>query len=427
MTEKKSYINRVADELLELQLEAAGVVLIEGAKWCGKTTTALQQAKSVLFMDEPKRKEEYLRLAESDIEVLLEGKNPRLIDEWQKAPQFWDACRYLVDRRDNDGQFILTGSAEPVDQSKISHTGTGRIGWVKMRPMSLFESGESNGSVSLGTLFNDNFKSAEGNELNLRMLCYLICRGGWPKAIGKSERAALRQAFNYVDAVAKREVVEVDKVHRSEANTRRLLRSYARHQASQATNGTIAADLKANDGDSLNDATIASYLNALRKIFVIEDMEAWNPNLRSKAAIRTTDTRYFVDPSIATASLGLGPNDLMKDLNTMGLLFETMVVRDLRVYAEVLDGNIFHYRDNNGLECDSVLHLRNGHYGLIEIKLGGESLIEEGAANLRSLTKKIDTDKMYAPSFLMVIVGTGRYAYRREDGILVVPIGCLKH
>jgi hypothetical protein len=293
--------------------------------------------------------------------------------------------------------------------------------------MSLFESGESNGSVSLGTLFNDNFKSAEGNELNLRTLCYLICRGGWPKAIGKSERAALRQAFNYVDAVAKREVVEVDKVHRSEANTRRLLRSYARHQASQATNGTIAADLKANDGDSLNDATIASYLNALRKIFVIEDMEAWNPNLRSKAAIRTTDTRYFVDPSIATASLGLGPNDLMKDLNTMGLLFETMVVRDLRVYAEVLDGNIFHYRDNNGLECDSVLHLRNGHYGLIEIKLGGESLIEEGAANLRSLAKKIDTDKMYAPSFLMVIVGTGRYAYRREDGILVVPIGCLKH
>lgn len=427
MTIKKSYINRVADELLELQLEASGVVLIEGAKWCGKTTTALQQAQSVLFMDEPKRKEEYLRLAESDIEVLLEGNTPRLIDEWQKAPQFWDACRYLVDRRDNDGQFILTGSAEPVDQSKVSHTGTGRVGWVKMRPMSLFESGESNGSVSLGTLFNDNFKSAEGNELNLRMLCYLICRGGWPKAIGKSERAALRQAFNYVDAVAKREVVEVDKVHRSEANTRRLLRSYARHQASQATNGTIAADLKANDGDSLNDATIASYLNALRKIFVIEDMEAWNPNLRSKAAIRTTDTRYFVDPSIATASLGLGPNDLMKDLNTMGLLFETMVVRDLRVYAEALDGNIFHYRDNNGLECDSVLHLRNGHYGLIEIKLGGESLIEEGAANLRSLAKKIDTDKMYAPSFLMVIVGTGRYAYRREDGILVVPIGCLKH
>ena len=427
MSEEKAYLKRLADELLELQLEAAGVVLVEGAKWCGKTTTALQQAKSVIFMDEPKRKEEYMRLAESDIDVLLEGDTPRLIDEWQKAPQFWDACRYLVDRRGDEGQFILTGSAEPVDQSKMSHTGTGRVGWVKMRPMSLFESDESNGSISLGELFEGHFKPAEGNELNLKELCYLICRGGWPKAIGKSERAALKQAFNYIDAVAKREIVEVDKVHRSETNTRRLLRSYARHQASQATNGTIAADLKANDGDTLNEATIASYLNALRKIFVIEDMEAWNPNLRSKAAIRTTDTRYFVDPSIATASLGLGPNDLMKDLNTMGLFFETLAVRDLRVYTESLDGSVFHYRDNNGLECDSVLHLRNGHYGLVEIKLGGETFINEGASNLLSLAKKIDTDKMCAPSFMMVLVGTGRYAYRREDGVLVVPIGSLKN
>ena len=427
MSEEKAYLKRLADELLELQLEAAGVVLVEGAKWCGKTTTALQQAKSVIFMDEPKRKDEYMRLAESDIDVLLEGDTPRLIDEWQKAPQFWDACRYLVDRRGDEGQFILTGSAEPVDQSKMSHTGTGRVGWVKMRPMSLYESDESNGSISLGELFEGHFKPAEGNELNLKELCYLICRGGWPKAIGKSERAALKQAFNYIDAVAKREIIEVDKVHRSETNTRRLLRSYARHQASQATNGTIAADLKANDGDTLNEATIASYLNALRKIFVIEDMEAWNPNLRSKAAIRTTDTRYFVDPSIATASLGLGPNDLMKDLNTMGLFFETLAVRDLRVYTETLDGSVFHYRDNNGLECDSVLHLRNGHYGLVEIKLGGETLINEGASNLLSLAKKIDTDKMCAPSFMMVLVGTGRYAYRREDGVLVVPIGSLKN
>ena len=427
MSEEKAYLKRLADELLELQLEAAGVVLVEGAKWCGKTTTALQQAKSVIFMDEPKRKEEYMRLAESDIDVLLEGDTPRLIDEWQKAPQFWDACRYLVDRRGDEGQFILTGSAEPVDQSKMSHTGTGRVGWVKMRPMSLYESDESNGSISLGELFEGHFRPAEGNELNLKELCYLICRGGWPKAIGKSERAALKQAFNYIDAVAKREIVEVDKVHRSETNTRRLLRSYARHQASQATNGTIAADLKANDGDTLNEATIASYLNALRKIFVIEDMEAWNPNLRSKAAIRTTDTRYFVDPSIATASLGLGPNDLMKDLNTMGLFFETLAVRDLRVYTESLDGSVSHYRDNNGLECDSVLHLRNGHYGLVEIKLGGETLINEGASNLLSLAKKIDTDKMCAPSFMMVLVGTGRYAYRREDGVLVVPIGSLKN
>ena len=378
-------------------------------------------------MDDPERKNEYLRIAESDIKVLLEGSVPRLIDEWQKAPQFWDACRYIVDRRGEEGQFILTGSAEPADQSKISHTGTGRVGWVKMRPMTLYESGESNGSVSIGDLFDDNFKAAEGNVLDLKNLYYLICRGGWPKAIGKSERAALRQAFNYVDAVAKREITEVDEVHRSENNTRRLLRSYARHQATQASNSAIAADLATNDTDSLNETTIASYLNALRKIFVIEDMEAWYPNLRSKAAIRTTSTRYFVDPSVATASLGIGPNDLMKDLNTLGLFFETMAVRDLRVYTEALDGNVFHYRDNNGLECDSVLHLRNGHYGLVEIKLGGETLINEGAANLLKLSKKIDTDRMYPPSFMMVLTGTGQYAYQREDGVLVVPIGCLKN
>ncbi len=420
------YKKRIADELLELQLEAAGVVLIDGAKWCGKTTTALQQAKSVIYMDDPEKKSNYLRLAETNIQVLLQGNTPRLIDEWQKAPQIWDACRFVVDRRGEDGQFVLTGSAEPVNQSLLGHTGTGRVGWVHMRPMSLYESGESNGLLSLGNLFEGKFDAVAANELKINDLCYLICRGGWPKSIGKSERAALRQAYNYIDAVAKRDIIEVDATDRSETNTRKLLRSYARHQGSQATNGTIAADLSANEGKPLSDGTITSYLNALRKIFVIEDMEAWNPNLRSKAAIRTTDTRYFVDPSIATAALGIGPKDLAKDLNTLGLLFETLAVRDLRVYAEALDGAVYHYRDNNGLECDSVLHLRNGHYGLIEIKLGGNSLIEEGAKNLTLLAKKIDTDKMYAPSFMMVLTGTGQYAYQREDGVLVVPIGCLR-
>lgn len=420
------YRKRIADELLELQLEAAGVVLIDGAKWCGKTTTALQQAKSVIYMDDPENKSNYLRLAETDIQVLLQGNTPRLIDEWQKAPQIWDACRFVVDRRGEDGQFILTGSAEPVNQSQLGHTGTGRVGWVHMRPMSLFESGESNGLLSLGNLFEGKFDAVATNELKINDLCHLICRGGWPKSIGKSERAALRQAYNYIDAVAKRDIIEVDATDRSETNTRKLLRSYARHQGTQATNGTIAADLSANEGKPLSDRTITSYLNALRKIFVIEDMEAWNPNLRSKAAIRTTDTRYFVDPSIATAALGIGPKDLAKDLNTLGLLFETLAVRDLRVYAEALDGAVYHYRDNNGLECDSVMHLRNGHYGLIEIKLGGNSLIEEGAKNLTLLAKKIDTDRMYAPSFMMVLTGTGQYAYQREDGVLVVPIGCLR-
>ena len=426
MVDKKDYIKRIADDLLALQLEAAGVVVVEGAKWCGKSTTAEQQAASMIRMDDPKHKNEYLHLAQTDVEELLAGDTPRLIDEWQKTPQVWDACRFIVDSRTEDGQFILTGSAEPVDESQLSHTGTGRVGWVKMRPMTLWESGESSGKISIAQLFEDGFKAAAAKEFSLREMCYLICRGGWPKAIGKSERAALRQAYNYVDAVAKREIIEVDEVNRSEANTRRLLRSYARHQGSQASKGTIAADMLKADGQGMDENTIASYLKALKKIFVVEDMEAWNPNLRSKAAIRTSDTRYFVDPSIATAALGLGPNDLMKDLNTLGLLFETLVVRDLRVYAEANDGQVFHYRDNNGLECDSVIHLRNGHYGLIEIKLGGEKLIEEGAGNLLSLAQKIDTGKMYAPSFLMVVTAVGQYAYQREDGVYVVPIGCLK-
>lgn len=426
MNEEKEYTKRVSDELILLQLESAGIVLIEGAKWCGKTTSAMQYAGSVVFMDDPNHMDDYMKLVENNIGLLLSGENPRLFDEWQKAPQLWDACRFVVDRRNEEGLFILTGSAEPVNYDKISHTGTGRVGWVKMRPMSLYESGESNGKVSLKNLFDGDFEAVESNELNLEALSFLICRGGWPKAMGKSERAALRQAFNYVDAVAKREIIEVDEVNRSESNTRRLLRSYGRHQGSQASIGTIAADMMSN-GSMPNEKTIISYINALRKIFVIEDMEAWNPNLRSKAAIRTSPTRYFVDSSIATASLGLGPRDLMKDLNTLGLLFETMVVRDLRVYADAIDGSIFHYRDNNGLECDSVVHLRNGHYGLVEIKLGGETLIAEGAKNLHLLAKKIDTSKMPEPSFMMIVTGTGKYAYRRDDGILVVPIGCLKN
>lgn len=420
------YKRRIADELLDLQLEASGVVVIDGAKWCGKTTTAIQRAKSTIYMDDPEHKESYLRLAETNIHALLEGDTPRLIDEWQKAPQIWDACRFTVDRRGKEGQFILTGSAEPVDQSLLGHTGTGRFGWVHMRPMSLYESGESNGALSLSSLFEGNGNTVTAHEQKLNDLCYLICRGGWPKSIDKSERVALKQAYNYLDAIAKRDIIEVDATERSESTTRKLLRSYARHQGTQATKSAIAADLSTREDKPISDGTLTSYLHALRKIFVIEDMEAWNPNLRSKAAIRTTDTRYFVDPSIAAAALGIGPKDLETDLNTLGLLFETLAVRDLRIYAEALDGHIYHYRDNNGLECDSVLHLRNAHYGLIEIKLGGNTLIEEGAKNLLRLADKIDTDKMYAPSFMMVLTGTGQYAYERKDGVWVVPIGCLR-
>lgn len=426
MPVKFEYRKRIADELLELQLEAAGYVIIEGAKWCGKTTTALQQARSVIYMDDPDRKEEYLYLAQTNVRELLEGKTPHLIDEWQKAPQIWDACRFMVDRSPNDGLFILTGSAEPVDQSLISHSGTGRVGWVKMRPMSLWESGESSGGISLAALFEGKFDAERAIDHSLRDICFLICRGGWPKALEKSERAALKLSFNYIDTISKREIKEVDEVNRSEANTRRLLRSYARNQASQASKSAIAADMANFDGQKMDENTISSYIKALKKLFVIEDMEAWNPNLRSKAAIRTADTRYFTDPSMATAALGIGPADLMKDLNTLGLFFETLAVRDLRVYAEANDGQVFHYRDNNNLECDAVIHLRNGHYGLVEIKLGGESLIGEGAKNLLLLEQKINTDKMYAPSFKMVLTAVGQYAYRRDDGVYVVPIGCLK-
>lgn len=420
------YRKRVADDLLELQLEAAGYVLVEGTKWCGKTTTALQQARSVIFLDDPAQKQLYSQLAEMKVQKLLEGDNPRLLDEWQKFPQLWDACRFVVDRSSKDGMFILTGSAKPVSKEKISHTGTGRVGWVKMRPMTLWESGESNGSVSLAELFKTPLQAESARDLSLEDICFLVCRGGWPRALDKTERAALKQSYNYIDAIAKQDISDVDDTNRSEDSTRRLLRSYARHQGSQASYGTIVADISNNEKHAMSDATVASYIKALKKLFVIEDMEAWNPNLRSKAAIRTADTHYFTDPSMATAALGIGPADLMKDLNTLGLFFETLAVRDLRVYAEANDGQVFHYRDNNNLECDAVIHLRNGHYGLVEIKLGGESLINEGAKNLLLLEQKINTDKMYAPSFKMVLTAVGQFAYRRDDGVYVVPIGCLK-
>ena len=426
MESKFEYKKRVVDDELSLQLEAAGMVLVEGPKWCGKTTTSLQQAQSVIYLDNPQEAIEYARLAEMDVQQLLNGQSPRLLDEWQNFPQLWDACRFVVDRSNKDGLFILTGSTRLKKKGLVSHTGTGRVGRIKMRPMSLWESGESSGEVSLGQLFNGPFKSASAMQRSLSEICYLVCRGGWPKAIGKSERTTLKQAYNYVDALATTDINDVDDVSRSEANTRRLLRSYARLQGSQAPISTIIADMKANDDNTLSDTTIASYLNALRALFVIEDMAAWNPNLRSKASIRTSDTRYFVDPSIAAAALGIGPADLMKDINTLGFLFETMAVRDLRVYAEANDGQVFHYRDSNNLECDTIIHLRNGHYALVEIKLGGETLINEGAKNLLLLEKKIDTSKMNALSFKMIITAVGQYAYCREDGIYVVPLTSLR-
>ena len=340
------------------------------------------------------------------------------------APKLWDAVRYQVDHRGEEGQFILTGSAVPVDDEKMKHSGTGRVSWLTMRPMSLWESGDSNGGVSLGALFEGSENVFVENMLTLEDVAYLVCRGGWPRATMQKRNVALGRAYDYYDAVVKKDDSRVDGVRRDVERARRIMRSYARHQGTQTPISVIADDVRVND--EIDDKTVYAYVAALKKIFVIEDMAAWNPNLRSKTAIRTSDNRYFVDPSIAVAALGLEPNDLMNDLNTFGLFFETLCVRDLRVFADALDGEVFHYRDKNGLECDAVVHLRNGSYGLIEIKLGGEKLIQDGVDTLTELASKIDTTKMKEPAFLMVVTAVGRFAYRREDGIYVVPIGCLK-
>lgn len=423
----RKYRFRIVDQILKNKLNAKGAVLIEGPKWCGKTTTAEQIAQSFLYMNDSSRLSMYMQIAEMSPAELLRGENPRLIDEWQVAPTLWDAVCFEVDHRGAVGQFILTGSAVPVDRKRIQHTGTGRFAWLMMRSMSLFESGDSSGDISLGDLFQQPEKIFAENKLKLEDIAYLICRGGWPMTVDMKQDTALEQAFDYYDAVVNSDVSRVDNTLRNPERVKRIMRSYSRHQGQQVSINKLCADVKANDVETLSENTVASYINALKQIFVIEDVTAWNPNLRSKTVIRTSDTRYFVDPSIAVAALGIGPKDLMQDLNTMGLLFETMAIRDLRVFAESLNGMLYHYRDRNGLECDAVVHLRNGNYGLIEIKLGGERLIEDGVKTLDKLNGIIDTKRMKSPAFKMVLTAIGQYAYRRKDGVYVVPIGCLKN
>lgn len=422
----KKYKARIADEILKKRLQGKGAVLVEGPKWCGKTTTAEQLAGSILYMADPEKEEQNLSMAEINPKRLLKGEIPRLIDEWQIAPKLWDAVRFEVDHRDAFGQFILTGSAVPASYEHIHHTGTGRFSWLLMRPMSLYESLESTGEVSLKKLFETPKQIDGENALDLNRLAFLVCRGGWPRATDLEGEIALEQAFDYYEAVVRSDISRADGISRNPERVKRLMRSYARNQGAQVSNALLCEDIAANEAENFDSDTVYSYINALKKIFVIEEMEAWNPNLRSKTAIRTSNTRYFVDPSIAAAALGLGPQDLIEDLNTFGLLFETMCIRDLRIFADVLNGNVYHFRDKTGLECDAVVHLRDGTYGLIEIKLGGDKLIAEGAENLKKLADKIDTTKMKDPSFLMVLTGVGDYAYRRQDGVYVVPIGCLK-
>ena len=423
-----NYRERIADKMLREKLDAMGAVLIEGPKACGKTTTAEQQAKSVIYIDDPTKQAQYKLMAQTNIGALLDGATPRLLDEWQMLPQLWDAIRFTVDHREGDGQFILTGSAVPADTSEIHHSGAGRYGWLLMRPMSLWESGDSTGEVSLGKLFTSPEAIGASSHVDIARLAYLICRGGWPRAIAKqTEKSALQQVVEYYRAIVGSDISRVDNVRRDSERAMRIMRSYARHQGAQVSVATISKDISANEVDAVSESTIEAYLTALRKIFVIEDMRAWNPNLRSKTSIRTSDTRYYVDPSIAVAALGLGPEDLTNDLETMELLFETLCMRDLRVYADAIDGNVSHYRDKSGLECDAVVHLRNGQYGLIEIKLGGDSLIEDGVKTLTALSSLIDTTRMKAPAFKMVLTGVGDYAYCRPDGVYVVPIGTLRN
>ena len=421
-----SYRPRIVDSALKRKIRGKGAVLIEGPKWCGKTTTAEQISNSVLSVDDPATVKANITVSEIDPEKLLAGEQPRLLDEWQVAPKLWDAVRHHVDHHKGQGQFVLTGSSVPADVSETIHSGTGRFGWIVMRPMTLFESGDSTGEVSLGALFESSEISGY-SDLDLDRLAFLICRGGWPESVDMEPDVALDQAFDYIDAVIRKDMSRVDNIRRDPQKVRSLLRSYARNIGTQISQAAISADISSNGTTTVNEETVSEYLQALRKLYVVEDMKAWNPNLRSKTAVRTSDTRYFVDPSLAAASLRVGPSDLMKDLNTLGFFFEALVVRDLRVYAESLDGDVYHYRDNLENECDVVIHLRNGRYALIEVKLGGESLIEEGVKTLKGVLRRIDTSKMGEPAFMAVVTGTDRYAYKRDDGIMIIPIGTLKN
>ena len=424
------YKPRIADALLKRKLAGKGAVLIQGPKWCGKTTTAEQIAASVIYLDAPDQLREVKIKADINPQELLAGATPRLLDEWQIVPQLWDTIRYEADHRKGFGHFILTGSSVPLQQEEeevIKHTGTGRFGRLNMRPMSLFESGESTGEVSLAQLFDAPSAIFGHSNINLSELAFLTCRGGWPSAVEMDREIALDQAYDYCEAVREKDMSRVDGVKRNPEKVGLLMRSYARNLATQASLETIAADMQANEPKKMDTDTVSSYISALAKLFVVEESKAWNPNLRSKTAIRTSNTRYYTDPSIGTASLSIGPKDLENDLNTFGYFFETLAIRDLRTYAEALMGEVAHYRDADKLECDAVVHLRDGRYGLIEIKLGGEALIKEGVKSLTALKNKLDTTKMNKPSFLMVLTGVGSIAYRRpEDGIYVVPIGCLK-
>lgn len=424
----EKYKQRICDSILARKLEGVGAVLLEGPKWCGKTTTCEKLAKSVLYMGDPETKNSNLQIADINIKSLLQGDKPRLIDEWQLAPKFWDAIRFDVDHAEGFGHYILTGSAVPPDTSEMSHSGTGRIVKVRMRTMSLWESLESSGTVSLGSLMRgESFDVARCEARSLDDMAYLVCRGGWPRAVGQSGDMALDRAEEYFDATVNVDISRVDNVPRDPDRVMRLMRSFARVQSTPAKLTAMRQDMIEHDSSGLDEDTVRSYLGALKKIFVVEDAPAWCPCLRSKTVVRTGDTRYFTDPSIAVAAIGAGPGDMIRDMRTFGLFFETMAMRDLRCYADAIGGKVSHYIDANGLECDAVVHLRNGRFGLVEVKLGGPNLIEQGARTLNQFASRIDEAKTGPLAFKMILTAVGEFAYtRKEDGIVVCPISALK-
>ncbi|MBO7440620.1 MAG: ATP-binding protein [Bacteroidales bacterium] len=419
----KNYLPRIYDALLTEMLQRSGAVLVVGPKWCGKTATSLQAANSVIYMQDPDKGRAYMSAADTKPSLLLEGDTPRLIDEWQMAPVLWDAVRFAVDQRGEMGQFVLTGSAVPIDNSTM-HTGTGRIARLTMRTMSLYESGESNGSVSLKDLFDGKSIQPAISTLDVEDYARLICRGGWPAAVKMKGSNSLKIVQDYVDAIINQDVSRVDGVERNPRRVQLLLRSLSRNLATMASNVTILKDIEANE-TSFSIPTLDNYLNALRRIFVIEDQNAWQPSLRSKTAIRTSSKRHFTDPSIAAAALRISPEMLLKDFNAFGFFFESLCTRDMRIYAQACDGEVLHYRDKNELEADMIIALRDGRWAAVEVKLGNNQ-IEEGAAHLLQLAQKINTEKMGNPSFLMILTG-GELAYQRADGVYVVPIGCMKN
>ena len=425
----KKYRKRIVDDILDQKLSYMGAVLVEGPKWCGKTTTCEQHANSVLYLDDPDMRDQYLGLAGTKISELLKGKSPRLFDEWQDVPELWDAIRFAVDHSDDDRHFILTGSAVVAEEKKqkIRHSGTGRFSWLRMRPMTLLESGESSGEVSLAALMDgEEFSGASSRKIELDEMAEIVCRGGWPAAVGKSGSAALGISVDYFSAVAESDISRADGIPRDPARVRRLLRSLARLQGTPSSLAAIRRDIVANDTDGLSEDTIYSYLNALERIFAVDNVQAWTPSLRAKEAIRASETRFFVDPSIATAALGATPARLMKDLRSFGCLFETLCMRDLKTYMEASRGHVFRYHDKTGLECDAVLEDAKGRYALVEIKLGGDRLIQEAVSSLDAYSRLVESRKAPWPAFRMVLTAVGEYAYRRPDGIIVCPIGSLR-